>query len=210
MRRALLAVLAALLLAAVPLGLRPSVAWATPTCFGEPATHVMHAGEGEFDGTPGVDVVVGSPGPDLIGVAFSAGADLVCGGGGNDQIVLSGSGEKADGGPGNDFISASDGSEARGGSGNDTVIAAGATGRADGGSGDDVVSASDGATGSGGSGNDLVEGTVPAALYGGSGSDTVRSLSPSPGTKIDCGSASDLVQANGATDVRRCEGAFVP
>lgn len=200
---------AALLLAALPLGLWPSAAWAVPTCFGKPATHVMQPGDPQYFGTYGDDVVVGSAEPDSIVPSNFGGTDFVCGGGGDDFITVLGPGSKADGGAGRDRVKAIYGGLARGGSGDDLAVeAAPAGGWAEGGSGNDVVFAMDGAIADGGSGNDFVQGRRAAALLGGSGSDTIDNLGGTP--KIDCGSAYDLVSANGATDVRRCEGTYNP
>src|SRR5262245_8181524 len=76
---------ATLLLAALPLGLWPSTAWAGPTCLGKPATHVMQPGEGIFNGGPGNDVVVGSEAGDKVHLD-GGGIDVVCGNGGVDLL----------------------------------------------------------------------------------------------------------------------------
>ncbi len=60
----------------------------------------------------------------------------------------------------------------------------------------------------GGSGGDDVGGINAAVLLGGSGNDLVYNDGGNP--KIDCGSGTDQVSINGATDVRRCEGTNVP
>lgn len=202
-------ILAAFLLAVLALGTPGTAIGAAPTCFGKPATHVMHAGDGPYTGTDGDDVVVGSPGNDLIDLFASLGNDLACGGEGDDGIHILTGGSKADGGPGQDQVFASNSGQVWGGSGNDIVEVAGSFGGlADGGSGNDFVYAVVGATGKGGSGNDLVEGLDAGFLSGDSGSDKLQNDSGTP--RIDCGSAYDLVFANGATDVHRCEGTFTP
>jgi Ca2+-binding RTX toxin-like protein len=94
-----------------------------------------------------------------------------------------------------------------GGSGRDSIIG---VGHLQGGSSDDIILVvGTGSVADGGSGNDLIEGEnaggSPSRLLGGSGGDTVLNFAGNPA--IDCGSAYDLVAANGATDVRRCEGA---
>ncbi len=55
----------------------------------------------------------------------------------------------------------------------------------------------------GGSGNDRVIGANSAKLLGGSGSDEVINDEGNP--SINCGSGSDSVDRNGATDVKSCE-----
>src|SRR6188474_1486261 len=100
-KRAATLALAALLLAAVSLGMRPAIVSAAPLCFGKPATHVMQPGEPVYLGTAGDDVVVGTAGPDLINPAVTpGGTDLACGGGGDDGVAVAGPGSKADGGAG--------------------------------------------------------------------------------------------------------------
>lgn len=204
MRRALLPV-AALLLAAVPLGLWPSgVFAASPTCLGKPATHVMHAGDPEYDGTPGDDVVVGSSGLDRIILDNSGGTDLACGGASSDFLTVSGAGSIADGGSGNDGVHASNGATARGGAGNDTVSAS-YGGTADGGSGNDVVTGVYADALRGGSGGDTVYNDFgSSAIDAGSGDDTVFNLLGGHPT-VDCGSGRDTVEARGSATVRRCE-----
>jgi Ca2+-binding RTX toxin-like protein len=180
-----------------------------PTCFNYRTQTVLTATKwlttpGTLVGTPGDDVLVGTLQSDTI--KGLAGNDVICsspfetgqtgapdtidGGSGNDDIVGRGD---LNGGTGSDFVLVIFfGSHATGGSGNDTVIGS-FGGVADGGNGDDQVE-----SGFGGAG----------ALYGGSGSDTVLNL---VGTdRIDCGTGSDRVFANGATDVRRCENTFIP
>jgi Ca2+-binding RTX toxin-like protein len=207
MRRALLP-LAALLLAAVPLGPRPSAAFAAGTCFGKPATHVVHRGDPFYFGTADDDVVVGSAGLDVIQVESSGGSDRVCGGGGNDEIFV-GAGGIADGGTGNDDMYAWYGGTARGGAGNDAIVAIYDGSRAEGGSGADFVVAQalygTRATADGGSGDDVVvgQGIGTYTLLGGSGADRV--VNQGFDSAIDCGSGTDTVTPGVATDVRRCE-----
>jgi Ca2+-binding RTX toxin-like protein len=175
-----------------------------PFCNGKEATKWLDA-PGTLNGTAGDDVLVGSPGNDVIhglggddyicgstnvacgiGPTFG-GADKLYGETGNDHIidtcVASGGTNLGDGGSGNDFIKVK--GNALGGSSSDTHVES-INGIADGGSGDDNVS-----------------GTNATKLLGGSGSDTVINLGGNP--LIDCGSAVDSVNANGATVVRRCE-----
>jgi Ca2+-binding RTX toxin-like protein len=206
MRRICLS-LAAVLLAAVPLGLRPSTSLAA-SCFGQPATHVMHAGDPNYEGTPGNDVVIGSTGPDSIRLLVLGGVDLVCGGGGDDRIFVAGPGSKADGGAGRDTIQVNDGGLALGSSGGDFLSAFHDGSRAEGGSGDDEVRVAIGASGDGGSGDDWLDGQGSGPITGGSGNDTVVSrFGTAP---IDCGSGTDRVFARDSTDIRRCERTFDP
>jgi Ca2+-binding RTX toxin-like protein len=202
MRRAVVH-LAALLLVVVPLGLRPASTFAAPTCFGKPATHVMQPGDVTYFGSAGADVVVGTTGHDDIVLYLFGGTDLVCGGAGNDTVGVAGVGSIADGGAGNDHVEADSGAIGRGGAGDDVVAAFYAGSYVDGGSGNDYVGVNYGATGDGGSGTDQVEGVQGAALAGGSGSDHVRNIEGTPA--IDCGPGRDTVEPNGATNVRRCE-----
>jgi hypothetical protein len=94
------------------------------------------------------------------------------------------------------------------------VLAFGVGARANGGSSADTVRADADATADGGSGDDIVQSSGPGglsgavALFGGSGSDTVYNYLGNP--RIDCGAAYDVVFANGATNVRRCEGTTNP
>lgn len=168
---------------------------ATPTRFGKPATHFMHTGDPMYLGTAATDVVVGSDGDDVVATdgnfgSTAGGTDLVCGGGGNDRIFVGGPGSKADGGLGNDVVSASSGALAQGGGGDDGGISAdGIGGRAEGGSGNDSLHAYPGA----------------GALYGGSGSDEVHS-SGGVAQFIDCGSGYGVVEPGAGITVQRCEG----
>jgi Ca2+-binding RTX toxin-like protein len=60
-----------------------TVAQAVPTCNGQPAT-IIAVGAGPTFGTPGDDVIVGSP---LNNQIFGRGGDdLICGRGGNDEL----------------------------------------------------------------------------------------------------------------------------
>jgi hypothetical protein len=184
--------LAALLLAAVPFRLHPASAFAAPSCFGKPATHVMQPGEGTYVGTPGDDI------------------ELAFGGGGTD-LACGGPGSKAAGGLGADsFVAAYFGATADGGSGNDLgVYAEGAGSVADGGTGADEVDANEGGTAYGGSGNDRLDywGGAGGGLYGGSGRDTLTASFDAFPAVMDCGSGDDAYQPGSAT-VRRCERAI--
>lgn len=115
-------VFAAFLLAVLAWAAPATSVGATPTCFGKPATHVMHAGDGPYLGAAGNDVVVGSAGPDAIPLNSSGGGtDLACGDG-DDKVLVYGPGSKADGGAETDQVFAAGGGLARGGgSGSDRV-----------------------------------------------------------------------------------------
>jgi Ca2+-binding RTX toxin-like protein len=94
--------------------------------------------------------------------------------------------------PGRDFLVGSTGSDTIEGLGGDDVISTEPFGGLPG--APDSVD--------GGSGRDRILGV--GHLKGGSGGDTGFNFAGSP--TIDSGSADDLVYADGATDVRRCEG----
>lgn len=198
-----------------PAGLAPNAAATVtpPICISR-QTFVTHTATkwlttpGTLEGTPGDDVLVGS-----------LGSDTIRGLGGNDVICGFPGGLSAPGGE-PDVIDGDGGDDDMvgrgvldGGSGNDYVLAFRLGSRAYGGSGADTVRADTGATADGGSGDDVVQNGNPSnaggvALKGGSGSDTVLNYDGNP--TIDCGAAYDLVYANGATDVRRCEGTTTP
>src|SRR5687767_4405370 len=114
MRRVVLS-FAALLSLGITFGLDQSSVVAAPTCFGKPATHVMQRGDPQYTGTAGNDVVVGSSGKDDIFLITTGGTDFVCGEGGADVIEVSGAGDIADGGTGNDFVRSRFGALAKGG-----------------------------------------------------------------------------------------------
>jgi Ca2+-binding RTX toxin-like protein len=161
----------------------------TPLCFDQasqsflPATKWL-AEPGTLTGTPGRDVLIGSLGRDTI--KGLAGNDVICS-------------APSDGPPG-------DLDKIDGGSGRDSITGAGTL---LGGTSDDLVYAvGAGSIADGGSGNDTLWGELAASLLGNSGNDKVINLNGTP--KIDCGSGSDQVFANGATGVRRCESTLPP
>jgi len=105
--------------------------------------------------TAGVDVVLGTPGPDTI--VTGNGADIVCGGGGADTI---------DPGAGNDRV--------LGGAGADVIYGRSGLDRLEGGGGNDrLLAGDDNDQLYGGSGSDTLDGGAGAdKLYAGSQSDT--------------------------------------
>lgn len=167
------------------------IAWyqCSPLCFDNTSGTTVTATKwltepGTLTGTSGDDVLVGSLGSDTI--KGQNGDDVICG-------------APYDG-------PAGDPDDIEGGSGSDSITG---TGHLDGGSSDDSIHASGaGTVADGGSGDDQIAGSGASTLLGGSGSDTVLNLDGTP--KIDCGAAYDEVYANGATDVRRCEGTTNP
>jgi Ca2+-binding RTX toxin-like protein len=79
-----------------------------PTCFGKRATIIAH-GAAFVETTPGNDVIIGDDRANTIVSGISGGTDRICGGGGDDEISLSGDANPADlafisGGPGADRI----------------------------------------------------------------------------------------------------------
>ena len=210
MRRPLVPV-AVLLLSATTLAVpERGAATATPPSCLDYFTGTTHTATiwldapGTLTGTSGADVLVGTYGSDVINGL--GGNDIICGSP-NYQFDV-GTPDVADGGSGDDHVIAR--GKVSGGSGDDSVLTDIEGSKADGGSGSDEIRATQGAVGDGGSGNDLVRSWAggAAALYGGSGSDVV--LNETGAGKIDCGAAYDLVYANGATDVKRCEGTTTP
>ena len=91
-----------------------SRASASITCLGVPATIVGTPGNDILRGTPGDDVIVGLAGNDVID--GRGGDDRICGGDGNDVIQGGAGSDRVDGGAGNDVINMVDGVR-----GNDTV-----------------------------------------------------------------------------------------
>src|SRR5262245_26183257 len=205
--RFVIAVLAVVAVAA-PLATHRSVS-ATPSLCGDPGNYDIVASGGATYGTAGDDWILGSPGDDTI-----------YGLGGNDYICDEAGNNLLDGGKDDDHLLGV--GTLRGGSGRDCVVAYGEGSLADGGSGDDWevlgydgasanggsgseydVYAEDGGAADGGSGNDWVFGYYASALFGGSGKDFVVNEGGDP--RMDCGSAYDQYDPNGATSIRRCE-----
>lgn len=112
-----------------------------PKCFGKAAT--IYPGEDDpfgvpLFGTAGKDVIVGSPGAEVI--AGGGGDDLICGRGGNDVINGGGGADRVEGGPGDDRLNGGASSDLVYGSPGDDTIRGGA--RDDilvGGPGEDVL-----------------------------------------------------------------------
>ena len=219
----------------------PSVAWASTVSFsGNVLTITAGPGEGNdvkvnvaFYGGDLADVFTVT---DLAGITPGAGCEVrdgtgVCAispalrptisvslGDGNDRLALAFFSNQfamtADGGPGDDSITASNATDViRGGEGNDTVVGEGGNDQVlgeagndnlDGYSGDDDVSGgpgndtvrggSDADTVDGGPGTDLIEGDATGAL-GSPGSDTIRSRDGERDT-VTCGFGSDSVTAD--------------
>jgi Ca2+-binding RTX toxin-like protein len=197
-----------LALTALAIPARFTVAATPPNCFNRftntlvPATKWLDSA-GTLTGTSGDDVLVGSLGSDTI--KGKGGNDIICGAPWPNDL---GQFDNITGDNGNDVLIGA--GYLDGGSGDDWVEAYGWEGsppsRSLGGSGSDEIYTYFG-TADGGSGNDKVVGYNAVALYGGSGSDTVYN-GTTGNRKIDCGSAFDRVDPNGAIDVTRCEEAF--
>src|SRR5689334_6292521 len=83
------------------------------TCNGLAATiTAADSGTGNFEGTPGDDVIVGTDGPDVI--YGYGGNDTICSRKGNDEVH---------GGKGNDYIALGNGNDVGyGAAGNDTMM----------------------------------------------------------------------------------------
>ena len=95
-----------------------------PTCNGLPVTWDMNT-QGPFTGTSGDDVVLGTPGADVIDTGF--GNDTVCAGGGDDVITTRAGMDWVDGGDGADTIRlGARGDTAYGDNGNDVINGGGA------------------------------------------------------------------------------------
>ncbi len=166
--------------------------------------------------TSGDDVILGTPGPDVVNAGD--GADVICGEGGDDTINAGNGPDLVFGGDGDDTIQAGQGRDTAFGERGDDFISGGkGKDTLDGGAGDDDIRGNEGTdTIFGGQGRDelrggqkadvingnagddnLVGGTRPDVLVGGSGLDTYNG-----------GSGIDTCQAdpNGLTEQRtRCE-----
>jgi Ca2+-binding RTX toxin-like protein len=64
-----------------------------PTCLGEPATIVGTDGNDTITGTGGDHVIVGLGGDDVIASGGASDVDLICGGDGNDTVIVTSSGD---------------------------------------------------------------------------------------------------------------------
>lgn len=214
--RRLVVFAAALLVAAVPLGLWPSTAFAA-NCLGHAPT-VVPVG-GVYTLTAGDDVVVGTGKADTVETEGdgTGGTDYVCTSGGNDWFSLriagsltlrTGGGDDqgflnadtatatvdVDLGSGDDFIRTNDlGGRIIGGNGRDNLWPQGA----------DVVP---GLTVDAGAGNDYVQSATADVIKTGSGVDSVIDQSATGATLVDCGSGRpDIFYAPNATTVKSCE-----
>lgn len=150
----------------------PTRCWATPTCFGRPATRVHLNGDAHVHGTDHADVIVTGSGDDVI--LGGGGNDRICSGNGRDRIVGGVGSDLIDAGAGDDSVNGGNGSDqVRGGPGTDVLVGTrgndqlfGDSGSRDlvsGGLGDDTLS--------GGAGNfdQVVGGIGNDRLYGGAG-----------------------------------------
>lgn len=161
-------------------------------CLGSAATIVAQPGSRTV-GTAGDDVIVGTPGPDVIAgrggddkICSLAGHDVVSGGGGADMIDAGRGSDEVSGGGGPDVI--------EGGTGDDTIAGDGGADHIRGQGGDDMVR---GGTGNdriiGGGGRDTLLGQRGRDnVSGGSGSDTLLG-----------GSHDDVLRGGGGRDVLR-------
>ena len=133
-------------------------------------------------GTQRADVIVGTPGDDVIHAKRGAdvidgngGNDIVCGGPGADRITTLGGADRLAGGTGADTIdSGAGGDRVRGGTGGDGITTGAGDDRVAAGPGPDTVDAGDGAnTVAGGAGNDVLRaGSGQDRLDGGPGNDS--------------------------------------
>jgi len=172
----------------------------TSLCDGRPVTIDMNIAGSSGIGTAGDDVILGTPGPDVIDAL--AGDDYICGEGGDDNIS---------GGPGKDFVFGGEGNDTlAGGPGNDRVRGQQGVDTIAGGDGNDFLYGGvEGDTISGDDGNDVIGGfggsdTIDAGpgddkvfggfgadlIDGGPGSDTIRGLV-----------GNDVINGNGGNDV---------
>lgn len=149
-------------------------------------------------GTRGNDLLVGTPG-----------RDVICGGPGNDRIYGQGGNDVLRGGPGNDRIYGRGGNDViRGGSGNDIISGDAGADRILGGPGSDRI---DGGAGndrlSGRGGDDvLIGGGGRDTLAGDAGDDVLRGVDSAAWTELlACGSGRDRVFADRRDMRRDCE-----
>ena len=119
-----------------------------------------------IQGTSGNDVIMGTPGDDVINCG--GGNDVVDGGGGNDLINCGDGKDTVYGGPGNDTLNGGGGNDTMyGGEGNDTLNGGAGNDTMYGGAGNDILD--------GGDGNDTMYGEAGNdTLNGGHGNDTLN------------------------------------
>jgi hypothetical protein len=211
---------AALLLAVLPLSLKPSVAFAA-NCLGRAATVVPVAGV--YTLSAGNDVVVGTSAGDTVVTEGdgTGGTDYICTGGGNDSITIDIAGSATiRTGSGNDQLFLNDAAvnatvDVELGNGDDFVRTNNLGGRVSGGNGrdslwpqgDDFVIP--GMTVDAGPSNDFIQSATADIIKSGSGVDTVIDQSTAGATLVDCGSGRpDVFYAPNATKVKSCEADF--
>lgn len=170
---------------------------APPTCYDQITDQILTATKwldapGTLVGTPGRNVLVGSPESDTI--KGLGGNDVICT---EQNTVQFPQGDLVDAGPGHDSIIGF--GRLYGGSGNDVINFPGTDGIADGGSGDDVIT-----------GFALGLGGGVTKLLGGSGNDVINNNGGI--SLIDCGTGRDLVvnATDPAEEVRNCERTAAP
>jgi Ca2+-binding RTX toxin-like protein len=168
-----------------------------PTCYDQIADQVLTATKwldsaGTLVGTPGRDVLVGSPESDTI--KGLSGNDVICT---EPNTVPFPQNDLVEAGSGHDSILGF--GRLYGGSGNDVINFPGTEGIADGGSGDDVIT-----------GFALGLGGGVTKLLGGSGNDVINNNGGI--SLIDCGTGRDLVvnAVDTAEVVRGCERTGAP
>ena len=122
-------VLAAALLAFVPMLVPSSATAAHPTCFGLEPTATTISQAGVITGTAADDVILGTPDADRID--GGAGDDTICGAGGDDRIDGGAGADEIDGGAGDDRL--------KGDKGDDLLSAGGGDDKLIGASGDDLL-----------------------------------------------------------------------
>ncbi|HEX2043236.1 MAG TPA: ABC transporter substrate-binding protein [Acidimicrobiales bacterium] len=150
---------AALLVALLvgPAAPSPASASHLPSCFGYTPTIFAAASGGVTAGTPGDDVILGTPGADRI--SGGGGDDIICGLGGNDDIAGGDGVDEIDAGGGNDRVT--------GGGGEDLLSAGAGNDQVAGSPGDDLARGQDGLDAvSGGRDLDACEGESVAGCEG--------------------------------------------
>jgi Ca2+-binding RTX toxin-like protein len=190
-----------------------TAAAAAPTCFGQPATHVMTAGEAYETREGVVDVVVGTAGPDTIYNPYVASdvGDYLCGRGGDDHIHGGAGPDRINGGDGDDRVYGWRGADVvqgnaghdivddssqddqdvaddvlRGGPGNDRIATGWGEDQAQGDGGNDTLSD--------------IECDGPTVLRGGPGDDVFESYQGSYLGELLCGSVADQIHGDDGAD----------
>lgn len=187
-------------------------------CYGNPSTQEGTAVAENLSGTPGVDVILGHAGDDII--RGLDGDDFLCGGPGADKLIGSGGNDFMGGGDGidklvggadNDFLDGSAGDDKLIGSvGNDVFQEASGDNLMVGSSGDDTLFASGSGNNvmKGSGGNDIIvfSGTGSQIVRAGGGNDTI--FMGDGNDTINCGGGVDGADGGLGTDVAtsNCEG----